>query len=365
MTAIKDVISILEKKAHPSLQESYDNAGLIAGESDKEVSGVLVSLDCTEKVIDEAIDRKCNLIVSHHPILFKPISGLTGKDYVERCLIKAIKNDISLYAIHTNLDSVSDGVNSTIASKLGLDNCRILRPMEGNLKKLVTFCPVKNADAVRKALFDAGGGNIGNYDHCSFNVEGNGTFRGNEASTPYVGQAGVDHVEKEVRIEIVFHGFRQKELISALLNTHPYEEVAYDIYKLENKDIFHGMGMIGELKKETDIEDFFRILKSAFNAKVVRHSAFHKKKVKSIAVCGGSGSFLIGDALHQKADVFVTSDIKYHDFFDADGKIVLADIGHYESEQYTVELIAAVLKENFITFATHFSTVNTNPINYF
>lgn len=365
MTAIKDVITILEKKAHPSLQESYDNAGLITGDSGNKVTGVLVSLDCTEEVIDEAIKLNCNLIVSHHPILFKPISGLTGKNYVERCLIKAIKNNIGLYAIHTNLDSIMGGVNSVIASRLGLKKCRILRPNAGRLKKLVTFCPSKNAAEVRTALFNAGGGTIGNYDHCSFNAEGHGTFRGGENSNPFVGKSGEDHTEKETRIEIIYHDFRQNDLISALQEAHPYEEVAYDIYPLQNQDPQHGMGMIGELNSETDIDEFLLLLKDTFNAKGIRHTKAHKKKVKSIAVCGGSGGFLLKDAIGQKADVFVTSDIKYHEYFDADGSIILADIGHFESEQFSVEIIADVLKEKFITFATHFSTVNTNPINYF
>jgi len=365
MTAIRDIIAVLEQVAHPSLQESYDNAGLITGNSGNQVSGVLVSLDCTEDVIEEAIKLKCNLIISHHPILFKPISSLTGKGYVERGLIKAIKNDIALYAIHTNLDSVHDGVNSVIASKLDLTNCRILRPNSGRLKKIVTFCPVNKADEVREAIFHAGAGSIGNYDQCSFNIEGNGTFKGSESSDPYVGKPGEKHTEREVRIESIFHDFRQHEIISALIQAHPYEEVAYDIYPLDNEDPKHGMGMIGELKSEMSLDDFLSMLKSTFNTGIIRHTKAHKKKVKSIAVCGGSGSFLISDAKASKADVFVTSDIKYHDFFEADGSIVLADIGHFESEQFTVEIIAEELTKKFTTFATHFSTVNTNPINYF
>lgn len=365
MTSIKEVIQQLESFAPLGLQENYDNSGLICGNSENKVSGALLSLDCTEEVIDEAIGKKCNLIISHHPVLFKPISKLTGENYVERSLIKAIKNDISLYAIHTNLDNVKTGVNGKICEKIGLANNRILKPAEGILRKLVTYCPLAYSDKVREALFAAGAGNIGNYDHCSFNTEGTGTFRGNDQSNAFAGKKNKDHREKEMRIECIYRFHDEGRIISALLEVHPYEEVAYDIYKLANKDKSIGAGMLGDLPEAIFLPDFLKILKKTFKTSSIRFTKDIGKPIKKVAVCGGSGAFLIRDAIMSGADVFVTSDLKYHQFFDAENQIMLADIGHFESEILATEIIAEILKENFSTFATYFSSVNTNPINYF
>lgn len=365
MTLIKKVIEVLEKKAPLSLQESYDNAGLSVGDMETEVKGVLVSLDCTEEVIDEAIDLNCNLIITHHPLIFSPLKKLTGSNYVERCIIKAIQNNIAIYSSHTNLDSVTAGVNGKIAEKLGLSDIKILSPSKGKLRKIVTYCPESHAEIVRNALFEGGSGEIGNYDHCSFNVLGEGTFRAGENSNPFVGEKNKDHVEKEIRIESIFLDFNESKIIENLLQAHPYEEVAYDIYKLENTSQAHGIGMIGMLENAITLDDFLNKLKDTFHTGVIRHTSSTTQKVQRIAVCGGSGSFLIKDAIQAKADVFVTSDIKYHQFFDADSKIVLADIGHYESEQFTTDLLGEYLKDFFTSFATHFSRANTNPINYF
>ena len=364
MTAIAKVIEHLEKLASPNLQEDYDNSGLILGHAGEDIKGVMVSLDCTEEVMDEALKNDCNLLITHHPLLFKAIKRLTGKTYVERCLIKAIKNDLAIYAIHTNLDSVPHGVSGTMAEKLGLLNTMILRPGRSPLKKLVTFCPVEQADEVRKAIFKAGAGHIGNYDHCSFNAEGRGTFRAGEESNPYVGKKGEDHSEAEVRIESIFRVGDQAGLIRALLEAHPYEEVAYDIYPLDNVDTGTGFGLMGDLPEELGSRAFLSLLKSRFHTGVIRHSEYGGK-IRKVAVCGGSGAFLIDDALAGNADAYVTGDIKYHDFFESSGNMMLADIGHFESEQFTVHLLVEELRKNFTTFATHFSSINTNPIKTF
>jgi dinuclear metal center YbgI/SA1388 family protein len=359
-----DIIQFLEELAPPSLQESYDNSGLLVGERNTEVKGVLLSLDCTEDVIDDAISQGCNLIVSHHPIVFGGLRRFNGSNYVERTVIKAIKHNVLLYAIHTNLDNVLDGVNAKIAEKLGLQDVRILQPKTGKLKKVVTFCPTSHAHAVRQAMFDAGAGSIGNYDQCSFNLDGQGTFRGNDYSDPFVGEKGKMHTELEVRIETILPEFRLKAVLSAMRQAHPYEEVAFDVYPLDNAWKEAGSGMIGSLPQEQDALDFLRSLKSSMKTACVRYTLPHKATVKRIAVCGGSGSFLLKDAIAQQADVIITGDFKYHQFFDAENRIIIADIGHYESEQFTMELLAEKLADKFPTFAARLTRVRTNPINY-
>lgn len=362
---IKDITRFLEDQAPLKLQESYDNAGLILGDNSAEVSAALVTLDVTEAVVDEAIKRKAGLIIAHHPIVFSGLKKITGKNYIERTLIKAIKNDVAIYAAHTNLDSVTSGVNGKICEKLGLENCKILQPSSGMLKKLVTYVPVDHAEKVREAIFAAGAGNIGNYDSCSFNVHGQGTFRGSETANPFVGEKGEQHYENEIRLETVFPSYLQGKTIAALVQAHPYEEVAYDIYSLDNSFDQIGMGMIGSLPKEKSETAFLRQLKKTFDVKLVRHTALQEKRVKKVAVCGGAGSFLLNQAIAAGADFFVTGDFKYHQFFDAENKIVIADIGHFESEQFTKELFYELLTKKFPKFAVHLSEVNTNPVFYF
>ncbi|HSN07571.1 MAG TPA: Nif3-like dinuclear metal center hexameric protein, partial [Hanamia sp.] len=343
----------------------YDNAGLIIGNSDTECIGVITTLDVTEEVVEEAVRRKCNLIVAHHPIIFRGLKKLNGKNYVERTVITAIKNDIAVYAIHTNLDNVLDGVNHKIAEKLQLQNCKALLPKGGTLQKLVTFSPVKNAEEVRKALFKTGAGAIGNYDQCSFNVEGTGTFRAGEGSDPYVGKIGELHTEEETRIEVVFPSFLQAKIVQSLKESHPYEEVAYYIHALENVQESVGSGLIGELPNPVSENELLLILKSAFKLAVIKHTPFLNKPVHKIAVCGGSGIFLLPTAIAASADVYITGDVKYHEFFDADNRVLLADIGHYESEQFTIELLTEFLQKKFTNFAVLKTEINTNPVNYF
>ena len=362
---IKEIAQSLETFAPVSLQESYDNAGLIVGNSETDCKGIIISLDVTESVVEEAAKKNCNLIVVHHPVIFKGIKKLNGKNYVERTIISAIKNDIAIYAIHTNLDNVVEGVNKMIADQLNLQNCKVLLPKEKTLQKLVTFCPVNNAEEVRNALFNAGAGAIGKYDECSFNVEGTGTFRAGKGSHPFVGNKGERHLENETRIEVIFPSFLQKKIIAALKEAHPYEEVAYYLHELQNLQDDTGSGLIGEPAESLSEKELLKKLKSSFNLSVIKHTAFLEKPVTKIAVCGGAGIFLLPNAIAAGAQVYITSDIKYHEFFDADDQILLCDIGHYESEQFTIEIFEEVFKKKIRNFAILLSKENTNPVNYF
>lgn len=361
---VKDIIAPIERMAPVSYQESYDNAGLIVGEYNQEVSGVLICLDVIESVIDEAVEKGANLIIAHHPIVFKGLKRFNGSNYVERTVIKAIQNNIAIYAAHTNIDSVKGGVSDKICDLIGLKNKKILSPLQDDLKKLVTFVPKDYAEKVRTALFEVGAGCIGNYDSCSFNAEGSGTFRGGEGTNPFVGEKGKVHMEAELRIETVFPSHLKGKVIGALLDAHPYEEVAYDIYAIENDNPEVGLGMIGELEKAEESIEFLKRIKTIFKTGCIRHTDLVKKEIKKVAVCGGSGSFLLRKAIAKKADVFVTGDFKYHEFFDAEGKIIIADIGHFESEQFTRDIFYEIVTKNFPNFAVHISEINSNPINY-
>jgi dinuclear metal center YbgI/SA1388 family protein len=365
MPLIKDITNAIEAFAPLNLQEDYDNAGLITGNANAECTGVLFSLDCTEAVIEEALQKKCNLIVAHHPIVFRGLKKLTGSNYVERTVISSIKNDVSIYACHTNIDNVIEGVNAKIADKLGLTNIKILSPKSELLKKLVVFVPATHAEAVRMAILENGGGHIGNYSHCSFNTDGTGTFLGNANTKPFVGKPNELHKEPEVRIETVFEIQDQKRIVSALMAAHPYEEVAYDIYPLHNKHQKIGSGVIGELEKEVPEKDFMARVKTAFNLKALKHTPLTNKNIKKVAVCGGSGQFLLKNAIASKADSYITADFKYHEFFDVGGKLLLLDIGHFESEQFTPDIFYEIIREKFPKFALHLSKTNTNPVNYF
>ena len=362
---IATIISYLESIAHPSLQESYDNAGLITGHSDWNCSGILISLDVTEEVVNEAVSKKCNLIVAHHPIIFSGLKKINGKNYVERTVIGAIKNDIAIYAIHTNLDNILTGVNGKIAQLLSLTNCSILSPKNNALKKLFTFAPVDKAEEVRNAIFQAGGGQIGNYSECSFNAEGIGTFKAGDYTNPYVGKQGERHYEKEIKIEVIFPAYLETGIINAMKSTHPYEEVAYDIVNLSNQYQSIGSGIIGELEESMDEKSFLSLIKNIFKTPVVKHTQLKGRLVKKVALCGGAGSFLIGVAIAAGADFYITADMKYHEFFDTNGKLVIADIGHYESEQFTIDLLQEVLAQKFPTFAVLKTAVITNPVKYF
>ena len=361
---IKDITDFLESSAPRSYQESYDNSGLLTGNLSSEVKGVLTTLDCTEEVVDEAISLNANLIIAHHPILFKGIKKLTGSNYVERVIIKAIKNDIAIYAIHTNLDNVNTGVNKKLAERVGLINLKILAPKRGTLSKLVTFIPKENAEAVLSALHDAGAGQIGHYKNCSFRVEGTGTFMPDESAKPHIGKSLSQEHVNELRTELIFPSHLTPNIIQALKRSHPYEEIAYYLSTLDNENQDVGSGMIGDLEPAQEPLEFLRGLKSRMELKVIRHTKILSTKVQKVAVCGGSGSFLLSHAIQAGAQVFITADYKYHDFFDADSRITIADIGHYESEVATKELLVEVLTKKFPTFASNFSKTVTNPISY-
>jgi len=362
----------MESWAPLTYSEEFDNTGLLVGDTTQEVSGILVTLDTLENVVDEAISNKCNLIVSFHPIIFKGLKKITGKTYVERTVMKAIQNDIAIFSIHTALDNAWNGVNSVICKKLGLKNREILIPQSGTIKKLITFVPVNNADALRKKLFEAGAGDIGNYSNCSFNIQGLGSFQGNEDSQPTVGKKGETRFEEETQIGVTFPKHVQEKVLAALFENHPYEEVAYEVTTLENTNQHIGMGMVGSWEQPITELEFLKTLKEIFGTGVIRHSKLLGKPIKKVAVLGGSGSFAIEAALVKKADAFVTADLKYHDFFAAEGKLLLTDIGHFESEQYTKELIVAYLSKKISNFAPSYpkgrvilSKVNTNPISYY
>ncbi len=359
-----EIFALLEQIAPKAYQEEYDNAGLLYGSYTAECSGVLITLDVTEAVVDEAIAMKYNLIIAHHPLIFKGLKKITPGNAVSDPLIKAIKNDITLYAIHTNLDNVPNGVSHKLCQVLGIEKCTVLAPGNGKLNKLVTFIPEKKAPEVRKALFDAGAGQIGNYDSCSFNSPGKGTFKAGENTNPYVGMIGEIHTEDEIRTEVVFPEYLSQKIVRALIKAHPYEEVAFDIYPLDNRHPGIGSGMYGELKKPMKALDFLAMVKEKLNLPCIKYTGDIERPIRKVALCGGSGSFLIKHARSINADIYLTGDIKYHDYFDTGKNLIVADIGHYESEQFTKELLFEVLKEKIPTFALSISKVNTNPVKY-
>lgn len=362
---VQEVINHLEAFSPLAYAEDFDNVGLLVGNKNMPITGILVTLDTLETVVDEAIETKCNLIVSFHPIIFKGLKKLTGNTYVERVVIKAIKHDIAIYSMHTSLDNAFQGVNDMICNQLQLTNKQILIPQKQTIKKLTTYVPVEEAEQLRTALFKAGAGNIGNYSDCSFNVEGTGTFNGNDYSNPTKGEKGQIHYEKETQISVTYAKHLESQILKALFKTHSYEEVAYEITTLENTNQHIGMGMIGDLSTVMDEADFLNYVKVHMNTTHIRHSGFLNKKIQKVAVLGGSGSFAIDAAKRAGADAFITSDLKYHDFFTAENSILLVDIGHYESEQFTKNILVAYLTKKITNFAVVLSKTITNPVKYF
>jgi len=361
---VKSICELIEEVAPLSLQESYDNAGLLVGNSQMEVTSVLVCIDITEEVIEEAIKKNCNLIISHHPLIFSELKRLTGQNEVQRCVAKAIKNDLAIYAAHTNLDNVLQGVNGKIAEKIGLVNTRILQPKLNSLLKLITFVPRLHSYSVREALFNAGAGTVGNYDCCSYNIDGVGTFQANDNANPFVGEANKLHSESETRIEVILPYYLKNSILEALLKVHPYEEPAYDFIALENAWNQVGAGLVGELENTEDEFEFLNRIKDIFNQPSIRYTNLLGKKIKRVAVCGGSGSSLLSDAITAKADVYISGDFKYHEFFNAQNSIIIADIGHFESEQFTKDIFFDIITKKMPTFAVQISDIKTNPINY-
>ena len=361
---IKDIIRHLELYAPLIYQESYDNSGLVFGDRETKVNHILLTLDVTEEVIKEAEKKSCNLIIAHHPIVFKGVKKLDTQHYVNRILIQAIKKDIALYAIHTNLDNTSDGVNARIATQLGLVNTSVLQSSKHTLLKLVTFVPKSHKDQVCHALYNAGAGHIGAYSHCSFQIEGKGSFKPNNHSNPYVGKVGKLEEVEEVRLELILPKHTIKQVIHALKQAHPYEEVAYYLHTTENQNQEIGSGMFGYLEEPMPTNDFFKHLKKSMNLIAFKHTPICKTHIYKVALCGGAGSFLLQNAIAKQADIFISSDFKYHEFFDADGKVIIADIGHYESEYFTKYLLKDKLSELVESSNLLISEVNTNPVHF-
>ncbi|SNR15039.1 Nif3-like dinuclear metal center hexameric protein [Tenacibaculum jejuense] len=361
---VRDITNYIEELAPLAYAEDFDNVGLLVGNYNTKVTGVLVTLDTLEKTVDEAIAKNCNLIVSFHPIIFGGLKKLNGNNYVERVVLKAIKNDIAIYATHTALDNSNNGVSAKMCEVLGLENTKVLIPKKKQIKKLTTYVPNNNADELRNALFEVGAGNIGNYDQCSFNIEGKGSYRGNENSNPTIGQKGTLHFEEETCISVTYENHVEGKILNALHKNHPYEEVAYEIITLDNKNQLVGMGMIGEFSSPMQENEFLKFVKSTFKTGCVRHSELLNKPIQKVAVLGGSGSFAISNAIREKADAYISADFKYHEFYKAEHKILLTDIGHYESEQYTKNLLVDYLTKKFTNFAIILSEENTNPIHY-
>lgn len=362
---IREVISKIEKRIPLQQAEDFDNVGLLCGSWDRNVSGILICHDALENVVDEAIQKNCNLIVCFHPIIFSGLKSLTGKNYVERAVLKAIENKIAIYAIHTAFDNDFFGVNYGICNQLVLKNLKILQPKKNSLKQLTVFVPKEHAEKVREALFAAGAGSIGFYDECSFTVNGDGTFRPGEGSNPFSGQQNIRENADEDMISVIFEDYKQGQVVSAMKNAHPYEEVAHQVYSLDNANKYAGLGMYGDFEEPLDEKDFLKMVKEKFNLEVIRHSGFNNKKIKRVGVLGGSGAGGIRSAVSKKCDAYLTGDVKYHDFFLAESKMLICDIGHFESEQFVTQQLFEIFSQKFTTFAISKSIEKTNPVNYF
>jgi len=365
MPSVKDICSCIEEFAPLSYQESWDNCGLLVGNSEQIVNKVLLTLDVTEAVVSEAIEEQAQMIVCHHPLMITGARQLTGKTDAERAIALAIKNDVAIYAAHTNIDSAPGGVSYRMAAKLGLSDLQVLSPLGGGLQKLVTFIPANHFEQVRQAIFDAGAGHIGNYDSCGYSIEGKGSFRALDGASPYVGVSGELHTEPEIRFEAVFPTYLNRQIVAAIGNSHPYEKPAFDVYALQNTDNRAGLGIVGVLPEPVSELQFLKKLKEIFLVPFIRHTNLRGKEIQKVALCGGSGSSLLPNAIGGNADVFVAGDFKYHQFSDAEHDILVADIGHFESEQFVKEIFYEILSKNFSNFAVSFSKVKTNPINYY
>lgn len=361
---IQEVTDYLDSRLLPYYQESWDNAGLQAGDSTQDISGALICLDVTPDVVDEAVARHCNLIVSHHPLLFSGVKRITPTTQTGRLLMHILQHNLCVYAAHTNLDNLCWGVSGELAKRIGLQNCHVLDPMPDKLKKLITYCPSAQAEAVRNALFEAGAGCIGGYDACSYNLQGTGTFRAGNDCHPFCGQRGELHLEPETRIEVIYESRIEAALVAALIAAHPYEEPAYDLLPITNAYSRIGAGAYGTLPRPVNTMEFLAQVKRTLHLPVIRCSQPCKTQVQRVALCGGSGAFLIDKAKRAAADIYLCGDLKYHEFQQAEGEIILADIGHYESEQFAKDIIYRVMSEKFCTFAVQTAQRDKGYIYY-
>lgn len=362
---IQDVIQAAKEKWPLQQAEDFDNVGLLCGNLDREVTGILICHDSLESVVEEAIQKNCNLIIAFHPIIFSTLKSLTGRNYVGRAVIKALENKIAIYALHTALDNDWKGVNHRICNELGLNNLRVLMPKAGALSYLQVYVPKENAESLESAIFSAGAGQIGNYDLCNYKIMGTGSFRPLQDAHPTIGKQGNREFVEEAQLNFIFESWKTDQITSAMRKAHPYEEVAYQIYALENENHFEGLGQYGDFGQAMDEIEFLKFVKEKFQLKIIRHSGLLNKKIKRVGVIGGSGVSGIAAAKKVHCDAFLCGDFKYHDFFKAEGQILLADIGHFESERFVIEQLFEFFSEKFSKFAVLKSEVNTNPVNYF
>lgn len=364
MPLLKEIANCFEAMAPLSHQESYDNSGIQLGEPDKQIDSALVTLDLNEQVAEEAIRLGVDLIVTHHPLIFKPLKQISGATPTERMVIGCLRHDIAVYACHTNLDASPQGVSHYLARKLGITNGTLLEPRQGLFTKLVVYIPAHAFPKVREALFQAGAGTMGDYEQCGFSAHGLGSFLPGKETHPYVGTPEQFHEEPEVRFETLFPSRLKKRVVEALMASHPYEEPAFDLFPLLNASNDAGFGWVGNLPEPLSAGHFLEKLKEKLACGALRYSTPPSRPIQKVAICGGSGSDLLGLAIAAGADAFVTADLKYHAFQAAEGALLLVDAGHYETEQFTKELFYDVLTKKFNNFAVHISKVKTNPINY-
>ncbi|MBC7556595.1 MAG: Nif3-like dinuclear metal center hexameric protein [Chryseobacterium sp.] len=362
---VKEVVAELGNLFPLQEAEDFDNVGLLCGNLEREVSGILICHDALESVVEEAISKNINFIVAFHPIIFSGLKSITGKNYVEKSVLKALENKIAIYAIHTSFDNDYFGVNFKICETLGLKNQKILMPKKNALKQLQVYVPKEYSESVKESLFNAGAGNIGFYDECSFKISGDGTFRPTEGSKPFSGTLNIRENANEDGISVIFESYKLNKILTAMKSAHPYEEVAYQVINLDNENQYSGLGRFGEFEEDLDIEDFLKLIKEKFNLKVIKYSQTSNKKIKKVGVLGGSGASGISSAIENSCDAYLTGDLKYHDFFSVEDKMLLCDIGHFESEQYIVDQLFEKLSQKFTTFAILKSGENTNPIKYF
>lgn len=364
---IEKITTYLEKWAPKGIAWEKDNVGLQVDSKQKVLKNILLCLDVDEDVVDDAIKKRCNLIISHHPLLFNPIRNIKPGNKTSDIIIKLIKNDISLYSAHTNLDFTKDGVSFQLAKRLKLHSIKFLRNLSDNLVKLVVFVPFEFVEKVAEAIHNKGGGIIGEYSHCSFRLAGKGTFKGSDKSNPKVGEKGKLEFVDEIRLEVLVNTFDLSTVISAMKDAHPYEEVAYDIYPLRNENVNYGIGAIGELIDSMNQKEFLDYVSKNLRVKNFRYSGNTNKKIRTVAVCGGSGSDLLNTAIYIGADAFITADVKYHTFQDAENRILLIDAGHYETEIFILDEIKRKL-DNFLAKSKNEVFIykgSTNPVSFY
>ncbi|WP_371370673.1 Nif3-like dinuclear metal center hexameric protein [Sporomusa aerivorans] len=343
----RDIIAEVEQLAPKHFAESWDNVGLLIGRPDQDIHKVLVTLDVDTAVVEEAIAVQADMIVAHHPLLFKGLTRIRTDSPQGNMLASLIKKDVAVYAAHTNLDSAPGGVNDVLARKLNLRNVVPLTTVyQEKLHKLVVFVPVSHVETVRAAMTAAGAGHIGNYSHCTFQTQGVGTFLPLAGTSPYIGEQNKLEYVEEYRLETIIPLSIRSQVVSAMLAAHPYEEVAYDDYLLQNTGPGSGLGRVGELSQPLTLADFINQIKSALCIQSLKAAGPTKTFIQKVAVCGGSGASLIKNAITAGADVLVTGDVKYHEAQEAIAAgLNIIDAGHFATEQPVVECLVEYLNQ--------------------